>query len=130
VSKPSEHLKAQYAEIARLQGELEQLKGWGVPEPERGFQRLGRAIDTAISKVGRVLSRTTTLIKTITGLSPGEIKLWADAELGWMTEARERPGAPPVYKYVSDEIAEKLIKSELTPELEKELMTPDDYFGE
>ena len=125
MSTPEEHVKFQYAEIARLERELEQLRGWGVPETEGGFLRLGRAIDTAIGKVGRVLSRTTTLVKTITGLSPGEIKLWADAELGWLTEARARPGAPPVYKYVSDEVAEKIVKEEVTPELERELLTPD-----
>lgn len=130
MSKPSEHLKFQYAEVARLEQQLDQLRGWGVPETEGGFQRLGRAIDTAIGKVGRVLSRTTTLIRTITGLSPGEIKLWADAELGWMTEARARPGAPPVYKYVSDEVAEKIVKREITPELEEQLLTPDPYIGE
>ncbi len=130
MSKPSEHLKFQYAEIARLEGELEQLKAWGVPETEGGFQRLGSAIDTAFGKVGRFLSRTTTLIRTITGLSPGEIKLWADAELGWMTEARARPGAAPVYKYISDEVAEKLVKGELTHELFEQLLVPDPYLGE
>ena len=42
-----------------------------------------------------------------------------------MTEARERPGAPPVYKYVSDEVAEKITKREITPELEEFLLTPE-----
>ncbi|MBA7579191.1 hypothetical protein ES708_21060 [subsurface metagenome] len=130
MSTPKEHLTFQSAEIARLERELEQLRGWGVPETESGFQRLLGGLGTAIGKVGRVLSRTTTLVRTITGLSPGEIRLWADAELGWMTEARARPGAPPVYKYVSDEVAEKIVKREITPELEEQLLTPDPYLGE
>ena len=83
-----------------------------------------------MGKLGLRLPRITSLIAKLVGFSPGEITLWADAELGWMTEARERPGAPPVYKYVSNEVAEKLVKREVTPELEKVLMTPDPYIGE
>lgn len=125
MSFPAEHLKFQHAEIARLRHELNQLRSWGVPETEWSFQRLGRAIDTAIGKVGFVRPRITTLVWRLIGLSPGEINLWADAELGWMTEARARPGALPVYKYVSDEIAEKIVKREITHELEEQLLTPD-----
>jgi len=106
------------------------MRGWGVSELDPGFRRLLSARDAAMGKLGLMLPRTTTLAMSVLGLSPGEIKLWADAELGWMTEARRKPSALPVYKYVSDEVAEKLVKSELTHELEEELMTPDPYIGE
>jgi len=79
----------------------------------------------AMGKLGLRLPRITSLIAKLIGFSPGEITLWADAELGWMSEARERPGAPPVYKYVSDEIAEKIVKREVTPELEEQLLQPE-----
>ncbi|MBA7559930.1 hypothetical protein ES708_01548 [subsurface metagenome] len=83
-----------------------------------------------MSKLGLRVPRISVLVKLLFALSPGEIKLWADAELGWMTEARARPGAPPVYKYVSDEVAEKIVKGEITHELEEQLLEPDPYVGE
>ena len=35
-----------------------------------------------------------------------------------------------MYHYIGDEQAIAIIKKEVTPELEKYLMTPDDYLGE
>ena len=67
----------------------------------------------------------TQLIKLI-GFSPGTITLWHDNESGWMSEARTRPGAAPVYKSVSDEVAMAILKKEVTPELEVTLLTPDE----
>lgn len=130
MSDPSEHLAFQWAEVNRLNKQLAQMRRWGVLETDPGFQRLWSARGAAMGKVGLRLPRSTTLIKVLLGLSPGEMKLWADAELGWMVEARVKAGALPVYKYVSDDVAEKLIKGELTKELELELMTPDPYIGE
>ena len=130
MSEPKDHLKFQEAEIRRLEEELAKVKSWGVLESDTGYQGLRGAIQTAIGKLGRVFARTTTLVRSIVGLSPGEIRLWADAELGWMVEARARPGAPPVYKYVSDDVAEKIIKEDLTHEDKEWLMAPDPYIGE
>jgi len=130
VSTPDEHAEMQWAELRKLDKELEMMRKWGVAETDPGYQALWGARGAAMGKLGLRVPRLTTLVETLPGLSPGEIKLWADAELGWMTEARVEPGAAPVYKYVSDEVAEKIIKREVTPELEKELMTPDPYLGE
>ncbi|MBA7592642.1 hypothetical protein ES708_34834 [subsurface metagenome] len=130
MSKPKEHLRFQYAELNKLTQQLSMMKRWGVSELDPGFQKLLGAGRAAMAKVGLRVPRTTTLVKLLIGLSPGEIKLWADAELGWMTEARARPGAPPVYKYVSDDVAEKIVKREITPELEEQLLAPDPYLGE
>jgi len=130
VSSPSEHLSFQYAELNRFSEQLDMMRRWGVSESDPGFQRLLEARGAAMGKLGLLQPRTTALALFIPGLSPGEVKLWADAEIGWMTEARVKPGAPPVYKYVSDEVAEKIVKGELTHELEEELMTPDPYLGE
>lgn len=130
MSKPKEHLQFQYAELNKLNEQLQMMQRWGVSSSDLGFMRLLDARGAVMGKLGLRLPRTTTLVKTLFGLSPGSIKLWADAEIGWTTEARTRPGAPPVYRKVSDEIAEKLVKEELTQELHDYLMTPDDYFGE
>jgi len=130
VSTPKEHLALQFAEVARLQKEWEQLRAWGMPPTEGGFQRLGRAIDTAISKVGRLLPRLTIFIRSMTGFAPGELTLWADAEMGWLVEARIKPGAPPVYKYVGDDLAEKVVRKTLTHVEFIVLTIPDPYLGE
>lgn len=81
-------------------------------------------------QVGFKFPRSTLALAKLAGLSPGRITLWHDIESGWMTEARVKPGAPPVYKRATDEVAVAILKGELTHELEAELMTPDDYLGE
>jgi len=130
MSTPGEHRKFQYEELGKLDKQLSMMRGWGVLETDPGFLRLSSARGAVMGKLGLKLPRTTTLVLSLLGLSPGGIKLWADAELGWLTEARVKPGAPPVYKYVSDEVAEKIVKRELTHELFEELVTPDPYIGE
>ena len=125
-----EHYNFQWKEVHKLTDQLGMMRRWGVLESDPGLRMLLNARSAAMGKLGLKLPRITALIFKLIGFSPGEIKLWADAELGWMTEARERPGAPPVYKYVSDDVAEKIAKREITPELEQELMTPDPYIGE
>ena len=130
MSTPDEHRKFQFDELHKLDDQLGMMKRWGVLPSDPGFQRLLGARGAAMGKLGLRIPSTTTLILKLIGLSPGEIKLWANAEIGWMTEARARPGAPPVYKYVSDEIAEKIVKRELTHELHDSLFAPDPYMGE
>lgn len=83
-----------------------------------------------LSQIGFKFPRVPSLLGIILGLSPGVIKVWHDSESGWMSEARVRPGAPPVYKKVSDEVAITILKKEITKELEAELLTPDEYLGE
>jgi len=81
-------------------------------------------------RVGIKFPRTISQILKLAGLSPGTITLWHDVESGWLTEAREKAGAPPVYHYVKDGVALTLLSGKLTHELEVELMTPDNYLGE
>lgn len=130
MSLPKDHLAMQQAELKKLDDQLAMMRHWGVAELDPGFQRLWRARGIAMGKLGFRLPRTTTLVLKLLALSPGEVNLFADADLGWMTEARVKPGAPPVIKYVSDEVARALVRGELTHELEEELMTPDEYTGE
>ena len=90
------------------------------------FSIRGRLLKT----VGLKYPRTISQILKLAGLSPGTITLWHDIEAGWMTEAREREGAPPVYRYVGDDVAVTILSGKLTHELEAELMKPDEYIGE
>ena len=109
----------------------------GALRPHLAIPGVGEALGTLTSlrgellaKVGFKFPRTISQILKLAGLSPGTVTLWHDIESGWMTEARVKPGAPPVYHYVNDDVALAILKGELTHELEAELMTPDDYIGE
>ena len=99
----------------------------GVSEATRELYSIrGRLLKT----VGLKFPRTISQILKLAGLSPGTITLWEDIESGWLVEARTKPGAPPVYHYVKDDIAMAILTGALTHELEATLMTPDEYIGE
>jgi len=99
--------------------------GYGIIDPS--YMSLLRQGNIATLNFGFKIPRPMTLLIKLVGLSPGEIKLWHDADSGWFTEARAKPGATPVYKHVSDEVAVAILKKEVTHELEAELLTPDKY---
>ena len=80
--------------------------------------------------LGFKIPKPLTLIARLLGLSPGEIKLWFDAEGGWMSEARVRPGASPIYHYIGSDQAISILKEDISPELHEYLFTPDDYLGD
>ncbi len=130
MSAPAEHLKFQYAELHKLDDQLEMMKRWGVSESDPGYQSLWQARGTALAKIGQQKPMTFFQIARSFGMSPGVIALYAAAERGWMIEARAKPGAQPVYHYVTDDVAEKIVKEELTHEEFMELLTPDSYIGE
>ena len=83
-----------------------------------------------LKSIGLKLPRKMSSVLQLMGLSPGTIRLWHDIEGGWMTEARAKPGSPPVYHYVPDTVALTILKRALTHELEADLMQPDEYLGE
>jgi hypothetical protein len=101
-----------------------------IPGVSEATRELTAIRSRLLKTVGLKFPRTISQILKLAGLSPGSITLWHDIESGWLTEARSKPGAPPVYHYVKDEVAIKILKGELTHELEVELMTPDEYIGE
>ena len=130
MSTPKEHGDFQAREFLKLNDQLELMRSWGVSALDPGFLRLSGARNAALGKIGIRVPRITTLVAMLTGLSPGEIKLWADAEIGWITESRVEPGAAPVRRLVTDEVAKTLLTGKLTHELEESLMAPETYFGE
>ena len=119
-----------WSQINQLNQALRTMQNFGIGPGDLGYNKLFSLRGKLMKQVGFKFPRTVTQILKLAALSPGSITVWNDAEAGWMIEARERPGAPPVYRYVSDLVAMTVLKGELTPELEKELMTPDDYYGE
>ena len=109
---------------------LDALRLHGISELSDAYRAVSNVRGRLMAQVGIKFPRITTLLIKLFGLSPGTISLWHDVESGWMSEARARPGAPPVYKRVSDEVAAAILKREVTPELEAQLLTPDEYLGE
>jgi len=130
MSAPGAHLQFQYAEVHKLDEQLEMMRGWGVSESDPGYKALWGARGAAIAKLGSQQPMTFFQIARSFGMSPGVISLFAAAERGWMIEARAKPGAPPIYRYVDDKVAEKIVKKELTHEEFMSLLTPDEYKGE
>ena len=126
MSKPGEHLNFQFAELNKFNDQLRQMRQWGVLPTDPGFQRLLNARGAALGKLGFRLPRITSLIVKLLGLSPGEISLWADAEIGWLTEAKAGPGAVPVRKHIGDELAKTILQGNLTHELFAALLIPDE----
>jgi len=118
---------AKWRQIDELDKALGALRGSGLGPGITPFDTLWELRGKIYGQIGLKFPRTLTQLVKILGLSPGTVTLWHDVEAGWMSEARVRPGAPPVYKKVSDEVAIAILKKEVTPELEAELLTPDEY---
>lgn len=117
-------------QVNEIERALSTLRRYGISEAFPAYQKLFKIRGKLLAQIGFKFPRIPSLLSIIPGLSPGVIKLWHDPESGWMSEARAKPGAPPVYHHVTDDVAMALLKKELTHELEVELMTPDEYIGE
>jgi hypothetical protein len=94
---------------------------WNVVYAERG--RLMR-------EAGIKVPRIPNLIKLITGLSPGLLRLWWDSELGFQVEVREAPAAPPVLHQISDDEALRLLRETPDADLAHRLIARPEYVGE
>jgi len=119
-----------YQQIREVERALGTMRRFGISEVSDAYQQLYGVRGKLMAQVGFKFPRTLSQLAKLIGLSPGVISLWHDVESGWMSEARTRPAAHPVYKSVSDELAMAILKRELTPEQEEFLMTPDTYIAE
>ena len=119
-----------WQQIQRLDKSLGSMRVSGILTTAGPYQELYALRGKLMAQIGFKFPREITQLMRLIGLSPGTITLWHDIESGFMSEARARPGAPPVYKRVSDEVAMAILKKEVTKELEAELLTPDEYLGE
>lgn len=109
---------------------LSAMRREGIPEISTPFRAIQGALSGITTQWGFKIPRPVNALMKLYGLSPGTITLFHDAESGFFTEARVKPGAPPVYHHVTDEVAMTILKGELTHELEEILMAPDEYLGE
>jgi len=119
-----------WQQIHEVERALDVFRLYGIPEISEVYQKVYGIRAKLLAQVGLKFPRAVTQLIRLVGFSPGVFALWHDVEAGWMSEARAQPGAPPVYKSVSDETAMALLKGEVTKELELDLLTPDEYLGE
>ncbi|MBA7688702.1 hypothetical protein ES703_97191 [subsurface metagenome] len=118
---------AQVNELDRAMGVMDR---YGIDPGSDAYQSLWGQRGRLMTQIGQKFPRETLQMRLIKALYSPMIRLWHDIESGWMVEAREKPGAPPVYKSVGDEVAMAILKGEVTHELEEELARPDEYLGE
>ena len=126
----STDVKYQWNQIHELDRALSTMRRFGIDELSLPYQQLYSLRGKLMGQLGFKAARPVSLLAKLIGLSPGEVKLWHDAESGWMSEAREKPGAPPIYHYIGDEQAVAILNKEISPELHDYLFTPDDYIGD
>ncbi len=117
-----------WKQVQEVESALGLLRRLGIPEVSETYQTLYRTRGALLARIGFKFPKPVTLVRMLLALSPGQLRLWHDCECGWMTEARRAPGAPPVYRHASDEVASIILTGRLTHELEEELMTPQEAY--
>ena len=117
-------------QIRELEKAMGTMRRFGILESNPAFRQLFAARGKLMAQVGFKFPRTIIQLVKLVGMSPGSITLWEDIESGWMAEGRVKPGAPPVYHYITDEQAVAIINRDVSPELHDYLMTEDPYLGE
>lgn len=113
-----------WQQVREIERALGTMRHFGISELSEPYQKLFQIRGQLLKQVGFKFPRRVSSLLKLLGLSPGIITIWHDLESGWMSEARERPGAPPVYRSVSDEVAMAILKGELTHEAFEELKIP------
>ncbi len=97
-------------QLSNLQQTSLRMIGLGVALDNPMYADLRTARRAVLGQVREKYPRQVVSIARFIRLSPGELGLWYDVERGWMVEVRERPGAPPVYNPVSDEVAADIVQ--------------------
>ena len=119
-----------YTQLTNVNGALRALGVAGLSPLSAPYRELYKLRGELMGKLLGLFPRMSSLLKIIVGLSPGELRVWFDNETGWMAEARETPGAPPVYRQITEEQAIILLKPNPPADMVHGLFKPDDYLGE
>lgn len=116
--------------LERLDRSMTLMRMEGIPETSTPFSKLFDIRSKVASTLGFKVPRNVSSLMRLFGLSPGTLQLWHDDESGFFTEARAKPGAPPVYHHVEDDVAMTILKGDLTHDQFQQLKMPDEYIGE
>ena len=126
----SESTDYHWYQVHKAEADLDTLRRLTVEETHPAYQRAWQARGEALGKVGYKSPRIQAWLIDWATYSPTLIRLIEDTELGFVAVVKAHKGAAPIYKLVSNEVAVAIIKGEVTPKLEKELLTPVEYYGE
>lgn len=127
---PSTSTKYQWGQVHQAEEDLATLRRLTVEETHPAYQKAWRARGKALAQVGYKRPRVQAWLVDWATYSPTLIRLMEDTEFGFIAVVKAHEGAAPLYKRVSGEVAVAIIKGEVTPEMEKYLLTPDPYLGE
>jgi len=119
-----------WQQIREVERALGTLRKYGISDISPEYLKLSGIRGRLLSQVGLKFPRSIIQVLKLVGLSPGSITLWEDIESGWLAEGRVRPGAPPVYHYITDEQAIAILNKDISTELHDFLLTEDPYLGE
>lgn len=119
-----------YFQVKQIDRAMETMSTYGIEETDPAYQKLWAERGKLMTQIGQKFPRVNYALGMWREFSPERIRLHFDIENGWFSEARVRPGAPPIYKLVSDEEAMAILKDEIAPELKERLLMPDEYLGE
>lgn len=117
-------------QVHRVERDLLSMKKWGVSEIDPGYIKAKALRGKLLAMIGRKFPRGPLNVGVIFGSPEVKFRLWLDSVSGWIVEARAEPTAPPIYHWVSEEVARMVKMDELTPEVETMLLTPVEYLGE
>lgn len=122
--------KDKWNQVETIDKAMSLLRGAGFSMEIPAMRELYRLRGQVIGKILGPFPRLRGIVRLITGLSPGELTVWFDIESGFFTEARTRPGDPPVYRPISDDQAVALLRPTPDRELAHSLYEPLEYLGE
>ena len=119
-----------WGQIHELDRALGTMERFGIETTDPAYLALEGRRAGLLAQVGTKFPRSYDWLTFLAGESPGTIRLGHDVETGWFSEARVRPGAPPIYHRLTDEEAMAILREKISPELHDRLFTPDPYIGE
>jgi len=126
----SESVDYHWYQVHEIDRALATIDKFGIDPSSEAYQTLFRTRGAVLAQVGTKHPKSYAWLTFLAGESPGTIRLGHDSEYGWFSEARVRPGAPPIYHRLSDEEAMAILRAEISPELHDRLFTIDPYIGE
>jgi len=112
-------------QVSEIDKALNALRGAGIDLASSPFAILERERAKLLSNIGVKMPRSGNLLVRYVGFSPGVIALFHDNEAGFIVEARTSVQAPPVYHLVPEDMAMRVLKHDISDELEEFLMTPE-----
>lgn len=114
-----------FTQLNAINGAINSLLSGGFGQNTSVMQDLNKMRGELLGRraAGQALPRINVSIKTITGLSPGLLRIWYEIETGWFTEGREDPDGRPVYNHISDDEAIRLLREDPDVDLAHELMS-------